>query len=634
MNYKVLNHINRPQDLKLLGRVQLDRLCREIRHFLIDSVARTGGHLASNLGIVELTVALHKVFDSPTDQIVWDVGHQCYPHKILTGRRQLMRALRQKGGISGFTKTAESVHDAFIAGHASTSISVADGLSKARQVTGEPGHVIAVIGDGAFTGGLTFEGLHNAARRAKNLIVILNDNHMSISKSKGPLPRYLSKLRANKAYFYLKDLTKSALGAVPLVGDGLVEIVSNSKAQLKNALYNTTFFEELGYIHMGPVDGHNLGVLCDVLARAKTLDKPVFIHVETRKGKGYPPAERNPGAYHSVAPFNPARPVAQKPSDNSYSAVFGRHLAALGARDKRICAITAAMKYATGLNFFADRFKAEGRFFDVGIAEQHGAVFSAALASKGLIPVYAVYSSFLQRAYDQLIHDCSLEKRHIVLAVDRAGLVGEDGETHHGLFDCAFLSSIPDTVIYSPLSYRELRLCLNRAIYREDGVCAVRYPRGAQPEITQDYTDLCTTYTLYHDKEERDLLLITYGRVYAEVARAAEKLHGSGVAADVMRLVRVWPFELQALAQAAQYKRILFVEEGMRTGGIAEHFFMELSKMGFAGKYAVQAVTGFVPQGTVRQQVELLGLDMSGILQSIYEQLTERDSIHVEKKTR
>jgi len=625
VKFSLLEKIKSPEDLQRLGPVQLERLCGEIRAFLVRTVSKTGGHLASNLGAVELTVAMHRVFHSPMDQFVWDVGHQSYTHKILTGRMAGMDRLRKKGGISGFTKTTESVHDSFISGHSSTSLSVADGLAKAKRAKGEEGHVVAVIGDGAFTGGMTLEGLNNAARGNCSLIVILNDNHMSISKNVGPLSRYLSRLRSKKGYFHLKDVTKSAIGAIPVVGGQLLEAAESSKAQLKNAVYNTSFFEEMGYVHMGPVDGHDLKMLQDVLSRAKSLRKPVFIHVETSKGKGYPPAEKNPGAYHGVAPFDLREGAPPYPSANSYSAVFGKHLAALAERDSRICAVTAAMKYATGLNYFAKAVKSKGRFFDVGIAEQHAVTFCAALSAKGMVPVFAVYSSFLQRAYDQIIHDCSIEPRHVVLAVDRAGLVGEDGETHQGLFDCAFLTPIPGVRIYSPATYASLRRCLDKAVSKDDGVCVVRYPRGEQPYIPEEFADSNGGYTHHHLSGDKDLLIISYGRLCAEAFRAAEKLRKSGVSASVLTLAQVWPIDPGSVQIAAGYRRALFVEEGMRVGGIGEHFLCELVKFGFSGEYVHRAIDGFVPQAGVTQQMAALGLDCNGILQCILENLSERN---------
>lgn len=623
--YAVLDRIKSPQDVRFLGRHRLEALCSEIRSFLIDTVSKTGGHLASNLGVVELTVALHHVFSSPVDEIVWDVGHQSYVHKLLTGRRDAFGTLRQEGGLSGFPKTQESEHDAFIAGHSSTSLAVADGLARAKSLRREPGHVIAVIGDGSLTGGMAFEGLNNIARQNLDVIVILNDNNMSISKNVGSLSRYLSKLRTNRSYFRLKDLTKSAMESIPVVGGGMREFASFSKGYIKNAMYGSSFFEELGFVHMGPVDGHDLGMLCDVLERAESLHRPVFIHVETVKGKGYGFAEENPGAYHGVSRFDPLM-GSETISDDCFSAVFGKCLTELAREDKRICAVTAAMKYGTGLHHFSAEFKSLGRFFDVGIAEQHAVTFCAALASRGLTPVLGVYSSFLQRAYDQLLHDCAIEPRHVVLGVDRAGLVGEDGETHHGLFDCAFLTTIPGVRIFSPSSYQELEQCLSLAVREDGGLCAVRYPRGSEPAIPADFAVAATNF-YHHRAEGARTLLVTYGRLYAAVTAAARDLAEQGEAVSVLKLTRVAPIDSQALLLAAGYDRIFFAEEGIESGGIAEHFLAGLVSQGFRGQYFLRAVHDrFVPQATVARQLQMLGLDRESLCEWLLENVAERKS--------
>lgn len=622
----ILDRVTSPQALRSLSEVQLERLCRELREELVESVSATGGHLASNLGAVELTVALHRVFSSPTDQIVWDVGHQSYVHKLLTGRRGQFGTLRQKDGLSGFPKPSESAHDAFIAGHASTSLSVADGLTRGKELTGEPGHVIAVIGDGAFTGGLAYEGLNNLARKKDGkAIIILNDNKMSISKNVGGLTKYLTRLRTNASYYKLKDFTKSALRTIPYMGEGMVDVASDSLAQLKNLLYHTGFFEELGYTYMGPVDGHDLNALREALERAKQLSRPVLLHVETVKGKGYAFAEDNPAAYHGVSKFDPATGGSPLPGSDSFSDAFGRHLARLGGEDQRICAVTAAMKYGTGLYHFSRQHKRSGRFFDVGIAEAHGVAFSAGLAAKGLLPVFAVYSSFLQRSYDQLIHDCSIQPQHLVLGIDRAGLVGEDGETHQGIFDAAFLSSIPGTAIYSPASYRELERSLEEALFRQTGLCAVRYPRGAQPSLAEDYrADHLEPHLVGGGKS---LLLVTYGRLYGEAAKAHQTLIAAGQEVSLLKLTRIWPLEKEALAASMDYDEILFLEEGIKAGGIGEHFLVELMERGYRGRIRIQAIDNrFLPQASVEQQLEMVGLDASSIVAAVLEGREERKS--------
>lgn len=620
--YQFLQNINCPADLRRLNQDQVKQLCGEVRRFLVNSVSETGGHLASNLGVVELTVALHRVFETPVDQIVWDVGHQGYVHKLLTGRREQFDTLRQEGGLSGFPKTAESEHDAFVAGHASTSIAVADGIARAKRLRGEQGHAVAVVGDGAFTGGMIYEGLNNAARTENsNLIVILNDNKMSISKNNSSIGDYLARLRTNRPYFRLKDFTKWALRAIPLVGESLVGAVSASKSHVKNAVYRSSFFEDLGFVSMGPVDGHNLAMLCAAFERAKALKRPVFIHVETTKGKGYRRAEQNPGQYHGVGKFNPrVGNEGIQPAD-SFSDEFGKYLTVLAAKDSKICAVTAAMKYGTGLNHFKRRFGETGRFVDVGIAEEYAVTFSAALAKGGMLPVFAIYSSFLQRGYDQIVHDCAIEPRHVVLAVDRAGLVGEDGETHHGLFDCAYLSNVPGMVIYAPATYDELKRCMNQALYEEEGVVAVRYPRGAQPALVEEYGGGEGPFRHFPGEKT---LIITYGREWGEVCAADAMLRARGVRAGLLKLTRVFPIESAAVDIAMEYDRVLFVEEGIRSGGIGEHFLSRLAERSYTGACTLRAVEGFVPQGTVQSQLRRTGLDAASVAELLTGQQSER----------
>ncbi len=453
MKSSILDTICSPQDVKELPFEQLDVLCTQIRERLIQTTAKTGGHLASNLGTVELTVALHRVFDCPDDQIVWDVGHQCYTHKLLTGRREQFSTLRQEGGLSGFPKRKESEYDAFIAGHSSTSISVASGLARAKKLQNDQHHVIAVIGDGAFTSGLAFEGANNAARFGDNLIVILNDNKMSISKNVGSFSKYLSKIRARPAYFRTKDRVESICNHLPLIGKPLNQLLVWLKTTMKTVVYGSNWFEDMGFCYLGPIDGHNMETLCDVLQRAKNLHRPVFLHIETQKGKGYSYAEENPGEYHGTSGFDIDTGKSFSSASTNFSNEFGLYLTELAKRDERICAITAAMKYGTGLNHFSRAFGQQGRFFDVGIAEPHAVTFAGGLAANGMLPVFAVYSSFLQRCYDQIIHDLSIEQQHVVIGIDRAGIVGSDGETHQGLFDVAMLSSVPGITLYSPATY-------------------------------------------------------------------------------------------------------------------------------------------------------------------------------------
>ena len=482
-NFNLLHTLKFPQDLRKLNEEQQKNLCWEIRQRLIRTLSSTGGHLASNLGAVELTVALHTVFDLPQDQIVWDVGHQSYTHKLLTGRLKNFSKIRQEGGISGFPRPSESEYDAFIGGHASTSVSAAYGLAKAKTLTGDRHHVIAVVGDGAFTGGMVYEALNNAGRSGDRLIVVLNDNHMSISESVGSLARYLAEKRTTQGYAQLKDTVEQALLKIPLVGNTARDMIYNSKALLRQTIYHSNMFEDFGFDYLGPVDGHDIPLLVQTFRRAKALEKPVLVHINTIKGKGYPYAEKNPSTFHGVGKFD-YESGELKPSSENFSSVFGQELVRLAQEDDRICAITAAMQGGTGLDGFAKQFEPKNRFFDVGIAEEHAVTFACGLAAGGMLPVFAVYSTFLQRGFDQLIHDAAIEQQHVLLAVDRAGLVGDDGETHQGMFDAAFLSQIPGTTVYSPATFADLRYAMQKALYETDGLVAGRYPRGGEPTLS------------------------------------------------------------------------------------------------------------------------------------------------------
>ncbi len=449
-------------------------LCTQLRQELVDDVSKTGGHLASNLGAVELTVAIHRVFDTRQDRLVFDVGHQCYCHKIFTGRREAMATLRQYGGIAGFPKPVESVHDAFIAGHASNSVAVALGMVRARQALGEHYKVMALIGDGALTGGLAYEGLSNAGACGQQLLVILNDNGMSITPNVGAVADHLAKQRLKPQYLTFKRYYRRVMNSNQ-VGRKVYRFTHKVKQALKQSLLPCSMFENMGFNYVGPVNGHDLAGLTRAMRYARELNEPVLLHVKTVKGKGYAPAEENPDAFHGVSPFDPATGKAKKKSGENFSAVFGRTLTRLAQQDRRVCAITAAMMSGTGLEQF--QAACPKRFFDVGIAEGCAVSMAAGMAKQGAIPVFAVYSSFLQRAYDMLIHDVAIDKLHVVLGVDRAGLVGEDGETHHGVFDVAFLDSVPGMTVLAPSSYAELEGMLEQAVLHVNGPVAIRYPR-------------------------------------------------------------------------------------------------------------------------------------------------------------
>ncbi|MCL2754134.1 MAG: 1-deoxy-D-xylulose-5-phosphate synthase [Oscillospiraceae bacterium] len=584
---KLLNKTISPQKLRTLSLPALGRLCGEIRQFLIQTVSKAGGHLASNLGAVELSVALHRVFDSPRDKFVFDVGHQSYTHKILTGRYEAFHTLRSEGGVGGFPRQAESEHDAFIGGHSGISVSAALGIAESLRLSGCSSKTIAIAGDGSFTDGAIYEGLNNAGKSKANLLVVLNDNGMSISKNTGALAAYLSNMRTSRKYYEAKIATKDFLHTKPL-GKTVSSAVSATKQLVKNTVYyknpQGNIFENLGFKYYGPVDGHNLAELIEVFELTKLIDTPCLVHVKTKKGKGFKPAERNSGEYHGVS----ARALA--PTSPTYSEVFGREITRLAEADENIVLISAAMKYPTGCNYFNDRFPE--RFYDCGIAEGHAVTFSAGLAAnKNIIPVFAVYSTFLQRGFDRLLHDAAIEKQHIVLAIDRAGMVGEDGETHQGLYDTAMLSCIPDVTIFSPANDRELRECLRRALYEIEGIAAVRYPRGvAAVDNGQSTVD---SYVLTARGAYAGKLAITYGRL-------AERIEGD---CDLLRLVQIKPLPEESIAAAMGYSDIIFCEEGSERGGIGEAFLLELVRRGWRGSYDVRGVTGFVPSASVEAQL-------------------------------
>ena len=608
-----LKDLNLPNDLKSLDIIQLNRLCGQIRAKLIKTVSKTGGHLASNLGTVELTVALHKVFTTPYDQIVWDVGHQAYTHKILTGRYSSFNTLRQENGISGFPKRNESVHDAFVSGHSSTSISVALGIATGMKKNGDnEHHTIAVIGDGALTGGLAYEGLNNAGKSDTNLIVILNYNEMSISKNVGALSKYLTELRTKQGYLKTKSVVERVLDKTPIIGKPVKTVVKASKSAIKDAILHSTMFEQLGFAFIGPVDGHNIEEICEALENAKAMHKPVFIHMNTKKGKGYAPAEANPGQFHGIGKFEIATGNPDFVSDDSYSSEWGKALSHFADNDDKIVAITAAMKYGTGLQHFCPKHR--NRFFDVGIAEQHAVTFSAGLTTQGFIPVFCVYSSFLQRAYDQLLHDASIGQAHIVIGIDRAGIVGEDGETHQGVFDVSFLTSIPRVTLYSPVGYDEMKLCLKKAIYDDTGIVGVRYPRGSYSGYLETKN---VTTNFIHENYNGDTLIITYGRIYENVKEAVSKLAEKKIKCDILRLVKIWPYNDNAIELALCYKNIIFFEEGMENGSIAEKIGMSLFKNKYKGNYVISGITDYIRQASVKSAISLVGLDAESMVNKI-----------------
>ncbi len=617
----LLQRIKAPNDVKKLADQDLPALCEEIRETIINTVADNGGHLASNLGVVELTVALHRVFTLPQDSIVWDVGHQSYTHKLLTGRADAFSTLRQEGGLSGFPSRAESVCDPFTTGHSSTSISSALGLSVAKCLADDPGHVIAVIGDGALTGGLAYEGLNNAGRLRRNLIVILNDNAMSISRNVGSMARYLSYVRAKPAYLNAKDSVEAALCRVPKVGESMASGVRRMKNVIKKNIFNTTIFQDLGFNYYGPFDGHDLKELISVLTMAKSIDRPVLIHIRTYKGRGYKYAENDPGMYHGLPAFDREKGAGET-GTRGFSNAFGLAMCTIAQENKRLCAVTAAMESGTGLSEFHKSFR--GRFFDVGIAEEHAVTFCAGLARGGMIPVFAVYSTFLQRAYDQLIHDAALQKLKIILAIDRAGVVGEDGRTHQGVFDVAFLRTVPGIHVYAPAYYDELDDNLSDCIEGEDHLYAVRYPRGKALYRPEGFQPSGKSFDVFGDAES-EIAVVTYGRLFSFACEAMQTLESQGIRCRLIKLNRIIPLDPGVSEMLKSCTSVFFFEEGIRTGGVAEALGSALLEKGFTGRYIMRCIeNGFIRHAPMFRMLEHLGLDKSGMLHTIQENLNRK----------
>lgn len=607
--------VHSPSDLKKIPDAQLPVLAQEIRNTLIETLSVNGGHLASNLGAVELTIALHKVFASPDDAIVWDVGHQSYVHKLLTGRYERFSTIRQPGGLSGFTRTTESEHDKFNSGHSSTALSAAYGLAQANKIKKNDAYTVAVVGDGAFTGGMVYEALNNAGRSDCRLLVILNDNEMSISQNVGALARYFAVIRANPRYVKFKAGTERFLMHIPLVGKSLAKAVYNLKTNIKNMIYNSTMFEDLGFRYIGPIDGHNIEQLCTAMEAAKSMNIPVVLHINTVKGKGFEQAEKLPEVFHGISRFDPV--TGEPPaSGENFSSCFGDFMVQAAAKDKRICAVTAAMAVGTGLADFAGKYPE--RFFDAGIAEEHAATFCSGLAKGGMLPVFAVYSSFLQRSYDQIIHDAAMQNLKMIFAIDRAGFVGEDGMSHQGIFDAAFLNTIPNVTVYSPASYKELNNSLVNAFYHSDGVTAVRYPRGKESALPDDFTPSFEAFDYYGD-ENAEVLLVTYGRIFANAANAVQKLKNE-IPCAVLKLNRIKPIDKKAIETANSKKYVIFFEEGQKHGGICETFAMDLLEKGFNGAYRSVAVEDAFPiHNTVQAQLAKYRLDTDGMIKTVQE---------------
>lgn len=614
---KYLDHIDSPGDLKKLSRADLPELAKEIRSVIVETVSNNGGHLASSMGVVDLTIALHYVFDVPQDKIIWDVGHQAYTHKLLTGRRNQFHTLRQLGGLSGFPKICESPYDTFTTGHSSTSISAGFGIACALDFKRDPGKVISVIGDGSMTGGLAFEGLNQAGDKKKNQLVILNDNDMSISKNVGAMSSFLSRTFSARYLQDLRDEFKKFFKALPMIGDDIYKFAKKSEESFKTFVTPGMLFEAFDFDYMGPIDGHNLDHLITILENIKELEKPIVLHVTTKKGKGYQPAEDNPTYFHGVGAFvvDTGDAKSKGKSNPTYTQVFGKTMIELANTDDKLVAVTAAMPEGTGLADFAREFP--DRFFDVGIAEQHGVTFAAGMASQGLKPVVAIYSTFLQRAYDQIIHDVCIEKHPVVFAIDRGGIVGEDGPTHHGLFDLAYMRSLPGMVVMAPKDENELRRMLKTAI-DHPGPIALRYPRGKGEGIPLD--DPVEPFAIGKGEllaEGNDILIIGIGRTVGDAMVAREELLKDSISAAVINARFVKPLDEDLIVSCCQQvKAVITVEDHVRHGGFGSAVLECLSDHGLTGIRVIRLgiEDTFVEHGSPSELREKYGISVSHIV--------------------
>lgn len=608
----ILERINSSNDIKKLPEEELEPLCQELRDYMISSISHTGGHLASNLGAVELTVALHRVYDTSRDRVVFDVGHQSYVHKIITGRRDSFCTLRQHGGLSGFPKPYESEDDAFIAGHASNSVSVALGMARARTLSHADYDVAAIIGDGALSGGLAYEGLANAAASGEPLVVILNDNNMSINENVGGTAHLLESLRVRPGYISFKRWYRDVFTKLP----GLYKFNHAIKEWLKKRLLPGNVFSGMGMYYLGPVDGHDIGKLETVIRWARELRKPVLVHVVTKKGKGYKYAEEHPEKFHGVGRFD-IETGELHDSGDCFSAKMGESLSRLADNDGRIIGITAAMSSGTGMDVFSAAHP--DRFFDVGIAEGHAVSMAGGMAKQGMVPVFAVYSSFLQRGYDMLIHDVALQNLHVVFCVDRAGLVGSDGETHHGVFDVSYLSSVPDMTVLCPASYAELETMLRAAIYDINGSVAIRYPRGGEGKYTA-----CNTAPETLLREGRDVTLVCYGIMTNEVLDAAERLAAEGISAEVIKLSMIKPPDFDLVMRSLRKTGKLLISEDVCEAGCVGSRILEEAAINEIHVRAAKLLNlgeGIVPHGTVAELLHDFGLDADGIVSAAMEMM-------------
>ncbi len=618
----ILQQINNPEDLRKLNLQEKKELAEEIRNLIIDVTSKNGGHLASNLGIVELTIAIHSVFNTPVDKVVWDVGHQCYIHKILTDRKEEFKNIRKLGGISGFPKISESKYDTFNTGHSSTSISIATGMARARDVLKQDYEVLAVIGDGSLTGGMALEALNDAASTKTNMTVILNDNEMSISKNVGGIPLYLSKIRTKREYTHSNKRVKEFTNKIPLIGKPIVKIAHYTKQIIKRAVIHNMYFEDIGFTYLGPVDGHNIEDLESIMENSKTIKGPVLIHVITKKGKGYEPAEKNPDKFHGVSSFNKETGEATKIKGKDYSATFGEALINLAEKDNTIVAVTAAMKDGTGLKSYAEKFP--DRIFDVGIAEQHALGLIAGMAKNGLKPVLPIYSSFLQRGYDQIVHDIALSNMPVTVCIDRAGIVGNDGETHQGILDLSFLSSIPNINIMAPKNFEELRKMLEFAVNANKPIF-IRYPRGGENYSFEKTEDI--EYGKAEIVQEgTDLTIVGIGKMVGRAMEVAKLLEEKSVEVINARFLK--PLDEETILKSIEKtKHVITIEDNLKKGGLGSAI-LELINKNNIEDVKVQIFgydDTFVEHGSVNELEEKYGLSAQKIADNIQENFEKEE---------
>ena len=612
----ILNNITNPKDLKKLNYEDKKELAEEIRSYIIDVVSKNGGHLASNLGVVELTIALHSIFDTPKDKIIWDVGHQTYVHKILTGRKNQMKTLRMLDGISGFPKTTESEYDCFNTGHSSTSISAALGMARARDILNENYKVIAVIGDGALTGGMAEEALNDAGASKSNIIVVLNDNEMSISKNVGGISLLLGKMRTKNVYTKANEKVRVRMGNIPKVGNKIVKLTSRIKNSIKQIFISKMYFEDIGYTYLGPVDGNDIEAVEEILEQSKKCKGPVLVHVVTKKGKGYKLAEKNPSKFHGTAPFDKKTGEVLKAKSKDYSKVFGENLVEIAKNDNRIVAITAAMADGTGLSEFKKKYPK--RFFDVGIAEQHAIGMAAGMAKSGLIPVVPIYSSFYQRAYDQVIHDVCMQNLHVIMCADRAGIVGNDGETHQGLLDMASFSIVPNMTIMAPKDFKEFEQMINFAV-NFNGPILIRYPRGGEGKLKLKCNEKIVLGESELLKEGSDVTIIAIGKMVEKAVEVADKFSKIGIDAEIINARFLKPFDENKIIESIKKtKNVITIEDGFIKGGLATTVNELIAKNGIIDVNIKNCGYDdeFVKQGSVQELEQINGLDCNSIVAS------------------